>query len=292
MEIFYFTGTGNSLTAARDIAQKTDGKLISIPSVMEKQSIPIDSDALGIVFPVYHGGLPLIVHRFIRKIENLADKYIFGVCTYGDHPGLAIEYLKKLVCSQGGQLAAGFTVRMPYNYITPPVGFKNFLSSFTLREIPIDKQQALFANEKEKMTEIAAFVSQRKCGAFETDMHLTSHLADALNLKETLGKSFWLKIAGVDKKTSLSFLESRQLMDQGFHTDEKCNGCGICTKICPVDNIDMAGGLPHWQHHCEQCFACLQWCPQQALQFGSKTGGDKRYHHPGVKLADMLNKPV
>jgi len=43
-----------------------------------------------------------------------------------------------------------------------------------------------------------------------------------------------------------------------------------------------------WQHHCEKCFACLQWCPQEAIQFGSKTSGRKRYHHPDVKLADMV----
>jgi flavodoxin len=29
-EIYYFTGTGNSLAIARDIAGKTNGKLISI----------------------------------------------------------------------------------------------------------------------------------------------------------------------------------------------------------------------------------------------------------------------
>jgi len=28
----------------------------------------------------------------------------------------------------------------------------------------------------------------------------------------------------------------------------------------------MFDGRPVWQHHCEQCFACLQWCPKEAIQ--------------------------
>jgi flavodoxin len=39
VEVYYFSGTGNSLAVARDIAEKIKGKLISIPSVMEKEKI-------------------------------------------------------------------------------------------------------------------------------------------------------------------------------------------------------------------------------------------------------------
>lgn len=61
-EIYYFTGTGNSLAVARDIAGKTNGKLISISSVIDKESIKTDADSIGIVFPAYMAhlyGIPL-----------------------------------------------------------------------------------------------------------------------------------------------------------------------------------------------------------------------------------------
>ena len=83
-KIYYFSGTGNSLVVARDIAEKTNGKLISIPSVMNKDSITTDADVIGIVFPVYHAvfdGMPLIISRFVSKMENIDSKYIFAVCT-------------------------------------------------------------------------------------------------------------------------------------------------------------------------------------------------------------------
>jgi len=67
---------------APDIAEKTKGTLISIPSVIDKQSIKTEADKIGIVFPSYLAqlcGIPLIVERFIRKLENIGLKYIFVI---------------------------------------------------------------------------------------------------------------------------------------------------------------------------------------------------------------------
>jgi ferredoxin/flavodoxin len=288
MDIYYFSGTGNSLAIARDIAAKTDGRLLSIPAVMDSESISSAADAMGIVFPVYHKSIPLIIKRFVEKLENLDQKYLWSVYTFGDSPGLAARHLGQLVQSRGGQLAAGFGVHMPYNYLTPTFVLKDFLGSFTLREIPIEKQRALFAQAQQRIEEIAAFVNARQSGAYEMTSDVLTRLADRLNLPETLAKPVWLKVAGVAGPTELSFLASRQLMDRAFRADEQCNGCGICARLCPVSNIKMVDDRPVWQQRCEQCFACLHWCPKQAIQFGSKTTNRKRYHHPDVKLADML----
>ena len=84
-------------------------------------------------------------------------------------------------------------------------------------------------------------------------------------------------------------------MDKNFWVDDKCNNCGICLKVCPVNNIKIISEKPSWLHRCEQCFACLQWCPQEAIQHGKKTTKYPRYHHPEVTLEDMLDqakKPI
>lgn len=117
-EIYYFTGTGNSLAVARDIALKTDGKLIPIPSVIDKDIIKTETDAIGIVFPTYYepfGGVPLIVRRFANKLYNINSKYIFAICTYGSGSFTALKCLEKIINIQGDKLAAGFTVNMPNN---------------------------------------------------------------------------------------------------------------------------------------------------------------------------------
>jgi NAD-dependent dihydropyrimidine dehydrogenase PreA subunit/flavodoxin len=286
-EIYYFSGTGNSLFVARELAAKTSARLIAIPSVISMDTINPNADLVGIVFPVYHGGLPQIINRFAEKLVAIENRYIFGVCTYGDSPGLASEYLAKLIEPYGGELAAGFGVHMPYNYITPSFNLKDFFGSFTLREIDPEKQQILFSEAHSKLDRIATFVNGRQTGILEVDGEFISRLVDAVHLHDTLGKTLWLKIAGITEPTGMPFRESIQLMDRAFRVDENCKGCGKCVKVCPVGNVELMDKKPVWHQHCEQCFACLQWCPQEAIQFGVNTPGKKRYHHPDVKFEDI-----
>ena len=287
-EIYYFSGTGNSLAIARDIAEKVNGKLISIPSIIDKDIIETKADVIGIVFPVYNQGVPYIIKRFISKIDKLEKRYIFGVCTYGGSPGISLEYFARIIQSNGGKLAAGFAVNMPYNYITPSFVLKDFLKSFVLREITIEKQQEMFIAWKQRLESISELILTRKVDKLETKAKPIEVLLDFLNLRETLQKSVWLKIGGFKGHTALSFQESVKLMDYSFRCDDNCIGCGVCSKVCPVKNIKMFDSRPQWQHHCEQCFACLQWCTKEAIQFSNKTSQGKRYHHPEVLLSDMM----
>lgn len=287
-EVYYFSGTGNSLAVARDISDKTSGKLIPIPSVIDEERIEIAADTVGIVFPVYHQGIPFIINRFANKIHKAEGKYIFGVCTYGDSPGISLEYLDSVIRSKGGKLDSGFAVRMPYNYITPSFTLKNFFRSFGLREISIEKQQKMFGAWESRLESVCEFIRSRKKGKLETKAKGIEKLVDTLNLRETLQRKVWLKVAGFEGDTGLPFLKSLQLMDHGFKCDDKCDRCGLCSRVCPVRNIEIIDGKSVWQHHCEQCFACLQWCPKEAIQFSNSTSFGKRYHHPQVKLSDML----
>ncbi len=290
--IYYFSGTGNSLAIARDLASKTDASLTAIPSMLSSETIALSSHVVGLVFPVYHGGLPLIVQRFVQKLTLVDNTYVFAVCTFGDSPGLALEYLEKLLSSRGGKLAAGFGVHMPYNYITPSFNRKDFFGSFTLREVDPQTQQILISEAITKVKTIAACVNGRRSGILERDAELITRLVDAINLHETLGKTVWLKIAGITEPSNRTFRESIQMMDQAFHADETCKGCGSCVRVCPVGNMAMVENKPVWRQHCEQCFACLQWCPQQAIQFGQNTAGRMRYHHPDIRINDMFTEKM
>ena len=77
--------------------------------------------------------------------------------------------------------------------------------------------------------------------------------------------------------------------DKNFWTDEKCNGCGICLKVCPANNIKMNEGKPQWQHKCEQCVACMQWCPQKSIQYKKVTVKRGRYHHPDIEVKELFH---
>jgi flavodoxin len=52
-EIYYFSGTGNSLAVAREIAKGLRGQLLSIPAAVRKGRVELKGECIGIVFPAY-----------------------------------------------------------------------------------------------------------------------------------------------------------------------------------------------------------------------------------------------
>ncbi|MDC7223451.1 MAG: EFR1 family ferrodoxin, partial [Spirochaetales bacterium] len=84
------------------------------------------------------------------------------------------------------------------------------------------------------------------------------------------------------------FHELTQFADRSFTVNSNCNGCGQCSRICPVENIEIREGKPKWLHKCENCFSCFQWCPMQAIG-GPFTEQVRRFHHPEVTIKEILN---
>jgi len=274
VDIYYFTGTGNSLFVASDIADKINGNIHSIPSIMNKDIIQTDAEIIGILFPVYVGGIPRIIKRFIKKLVNINSKYIFAICTCENTTGTTFKILKKVIRKAGGKLSAGFSVKMPGNFIIDQGA------------IDIKEQKKLFNDWKNKLFTIIEYIKLKKKGKFEK-------IADN---NDKFGNFFF---SFVFINWLLSKMNTSR--DKYFYLNDKCNSCGICSRICPVENIKMTEKKPIWVHHCEMCLACLQWCPEEAIQYrihhpyrksgditNNKTENRKRYHHPDVKLKDLI----
>lgn len=254
-QIFYFSGTGNSLRVARDLAFALgDTEVISIPQALRDKT-PIVAERLGLVFPVYMWGLPAIVDRFCRQIEAPAATYCFAVTTCGGSAGGTLTQLKTVLKQRGLTLSLGRVVRMPGNY-TPLYGAPSEAT-----------QRKLFAAEKAGIQDIVRQIAGEQPGGVDGGGPVGRLLS------KVVYRFGMPRLAASDVK---------------FRADEKCNGCGVCAKVCPVDNIVLRENRPVWRHHCEQCMACLQWCPQEAIQFGARTAGRRRYRHPDFKAADFM----
>lgn len=76
--------------------------------------------------------------------------------------------------------------------------------------------------------------------------------------------------------------------DALFQVSDACRGCATCRDICPVGNIVMQDGRPHFNHQCEHCLGCLHNCPYQAIDWNSKTQGKTRYRFSEITLDDLI----
>lgn len=77
--------------------------------------------------------------------------------------------------------------------------------------------------------------------------------------------------------------------DRKFRADDSCNGCGVCSRVCPVKNIQIKNGKPVWLHKCQQCAACFSWCPQKAIS-GTCLAARTHYQNPRVRLEQLFDQ--
>ena len=255
-KLYVYTGTGNSLWIARQLALELKETTLQFMPLLSKE-IRVEADRVGIIFPVHIWGLPSRVIQFINHLQVKPETYFFALAVNAGQPAATLLQLQKLMSTRKWSLASGYSFVMPSNY-TPWGG-----------PGPIDTQRRLFTEAQEKVKTIAGTILRGK-----------GKKVDRGPLWQNIVLSWIYKMS----------FRSVHKMDKKFWVDDKCNRCGICSEVCPAGNIEMTGGKPAWLHRCEQCLACLQWCPQEAIQYGEKTVNYPRYHHPEVILEDMLEQ--
>jgi ferredoxin/flavodoxin len=241
--IYYFSGTGNSKWVAKELARRTGDEAKSIPSLMEYDSpaaLSANDTRIGIVFPVYAWGAPLLVERFCRSLQTGKDAYLYTVCTCGDETGKALMRLKRFFDWKGA-----WSLAMPGNYII----------GFDVDNPALERQKIAAAREK------------------------LARIADGILAKNSVYDVHEGGGAGVKTAIVRPMFNAYARRTKPFAATDACNGCGLCERICPVKAIKLEDGVPRWvRKHCMQCMGCINRCPQKAIQYGHGTLSKGRYY--------------
>ena len=252
--IFYLSGTGNTLWAAKLIAEATDDKLVSIADVIETNYCfkPTLSERIGFCFPVHGWRPPKIVRRFVQnlKISDFSGHYCYALCSAGDTVGEAMDIFQADIAKVGLHADSVFSIIMPESYVGLPFMDVDKPSREKLKKQKAEADMKIIANE----------IKENKKGI------------------ERLVIGNWPRI---NSRVLGDVFVKKIVTDKPFHVDSnKCVKCGICYDVCPVHNI--IGGLghePQWKHNdsCLSCFACYHHCPHHAIEYGNRTKNKGQY---------------
>ena len=211
MTIFFFTGTGNSLFAARKIADSTGASLISIPQGITEQRNYAD-DCVGFVYPQYAAGLPKMVRSFILNNTFKVD-YIFAVDLYAFIRANALGEIAGII-----PLDYGAYLKTPNNFI------------FAIS--PPKDPTAVLAKAESKLADIISDISERKSKRIKPRKSIG-------NATRYFGEAKFKVTAACTKcGTCIKVCPANNIeLGDSILFSNNCENCFACVNLCPSHAI-------------------------------------------------------
>lgn len=247
--LFYFTGTGNSLYAAKQLEEE----LVSIPQVINREQLVFEADKIGIVCPVYGHEVPPMVREFMEKAEFHTD-YFYMVLTYGNRHGGAAELAEQL-CEKCG---------IRPDYINVLLMVDNWLPSFDM-----DEQVKLDKKVEEHLRQIREDIDSRR--------HMISEVTDA---DRAAHQQFLSNMAKMPADAWQHLIR----IGEGCIG---CGICvSVCPSgSLHLEN----GRAVHVPGRCQTCLACVHSCPQKAAGLSiPEKNPDARYRNEHISLSEIV----
>lgn len=236
-----FSQTGSTEKVAQKIAEGLNSSGIEV----NYHSIPgnplpdfLQYDAIGIGTPVYAFRPPFPVTDFIKVMPDLKKKYFFVFVQYGSNPGSCGNLVRKQMAAKHA-IDAGYLLTRGEDYF---IGYlrKGYLMS--------DGYPGNY--ELQTAVEFGVNVAQRMTKGYPATEPYDprTHFMYAI------------------ERASVSRFNTRLYLARSFRTTKECDGCGICVKKCPVNNLKLKDKRPVWGNNCMMCVNCELKCPKDAIR--------------------------
>lgn len=269
VEIYYFSGTGNSLHVARELEKRIpDTKIGPMVKFINKEVVETSAKTVGFVFPIHMAMSPVPVRKFLDKMDLKSTEYIFAIATRVGTQHRAFVDVEDILKRKGKVLDSGFSLNMASN--DPKFDDWHEATEEEIADLEVEVQsnldliQEIIINKEKR---------RKKDTTFTRSMPLFSIISALL--------PFFIRFSSVE-----------------FYHDSQCVSCGTCEKVCLSEKIKLINEKPTWQKDvpCFSCYACINYCPQQAIQIKSPrllktyTEVNGRYSHPYATVDDIARQ--
>lgn len=234
--------------AARRAVLLTGGSSILTFSLFGRANV--DLEGFFMLLLIGSGGAA-IGHTLVTA---LAGPLLFGrvLCGWGCWRSMALEQLR---LGKGAARRRGLWKLLPYAGLA--VSFAAAATSVRFGEHPGGAPGSMHAGSVRSTAAAVVVYYAASMG-----------LAFALRDKRAFCKYLCPTSAVLRQTSRFAILRMRA-------TREACNGCGACSRVCPMD-IDVARfaaeGLRIPTADCIVCQRCAEVCPTEALRFGAGAG--------------------
>jgi ferredoxin/flavodoxin len=249
--IFYFSGTGNCLKVAMAIAKELGNTEIVSMGKTGNYTLSKEYDSIGFVYPTYYWGLPKKVIEFIENMNpaNNKNAYYYSITTCGGNAVNAVYHIYELMLKRHG---------IKINYGEKLKMFSNYVNLYEMKA----NADEITRKSDEKLVPIIDSIKNKKNNKIS-------------------------RRTGILKFGNTIFIKTVSNKDRHYNVNNDCTGCGICKKVCPVGNIELVNNRPQFNHNCEQCVACIQYCPQKAINYKKLTQKRRRYTNPDIDYKEL-----
>ena len=246
--VIYFTGTGNSRYCAQMLAKALNDDLLDAAGYIKNGiAAELISDKPWVfVGPTYAWQMAHIFSNFIRTGTFNGSEEAYFVLTCGSEIGNAGQPLSELCAEKKFRYMGTLEVAMPENYVAMfPVPNEETSADIIAAAEPVLEHGAqCVAQGVPFPTQKISIMDKLKTGPINQGFY-----------------KFYVKA-------------------DGFFVTDKCVGCGKCVDACVLNNIRLEFGKPIWDQSCTHCMACICGCPTEAIEYGKRSQGKRRYFCP------------